>query len=104
MDLGTQHFVVMGFQDKLGMQRGSSGNPNERRIKKEDEAPMEAHPQMRPIWAPMEHRWKISMPYEASAYFRDAAAPSHPLGCTEALQHMAIISELYQTRNFMGGP
>lgn len=38
MDLGTQHFVVMGFQDKLGMQRGSSGNPNERRIKKEDEA------------------------------------------------------------------
>ena len=74
------------------MQRGSSENPRERRIKKEDEAPVEAHPQTRPICAPMEHKWKISMPCEASVDFRDGAAPSHQLGCTEALQAHSNIS------------
>ena len=74
------------------MQRASSGNLYERRIKKEDETPVEAHPQVRPICAPMEHKWKISMPYEASVYLRDGAAPSHQLRCTEALQAHGDIS------------
>lgn len=73
------------------MQRGSSGNPHERRVKEEDEAPVEAHPQTRPVCAPVGHKWKISTPVR-QAWTSEMALPSHQLARAEALRAHGSIS------------